>query len=101
MVPDAAQRRCSDFDAPGDLAAVLATGSRIRQNRSGLPTPDLPRRFYMPADWIADRMRHIDASGIRKVFDLAANMPNPINLSIGQPHFDTPEPVKQALYRAV
>jgi Zn-dependent alcohol dehydrogenase len=46
--------------------------------------------------WIADRMQRIDASGIRKVFDLAATMKDPINLSIGQPHFDTPEPIKQA-----
>ena len=55
----------------------------------------------MPADWIADRMRHIDASGIRKVFDLAASMPDPVNLSIGQPHFDTPEPIREALKAAV
>jgi aspartate aminotransferase/aminotransferase len=55
----------------------------------------------MSRPWIADRMSLIDASGIRKVFDLAANMKDPINLSIGQPHFDTPEPVKQALYKAV
>lgn len=46
-------------------------------------------------------MKLIDASGIRKVFDLAATMKQPINLSIGQPHFDTPEPVKQALCDAV
>jgi aspartate aminotransferase/aminotransferase len=46
-------------------------------------------------------MQRIDASGIRKVFDLAAHMRDPINLSIGQPHFDTPEPVKQALHDAV
>ena len=51
--------------------------------------------------WIADRMHKIDASGIRKVFDLAANMTDPINLSIGQPHFDTPQPIKEALYQAV
>ncbi len=51
--------------------------------------------------WIADRMSQIDASGIRKVFDLAANMTNPINLSIGQPHFDTPQPIKEALHHAV
>lgn len=51
--------------------------------------------------WIADRMQQIDASGIRKVFDLAATMKNPVNLSIGQPHFDTPEPIKQALHQAV
>lgn len=51
--------------------------------------------------WIADRMHKIDASGIRKVFDLAAKMKDPINLSIGQPHFDTPEPIKAALNKAV
>ena len=55
----------------------------------------------MSEQWIAERMRRIDASGIRKVFDLAAKMTDPINLSIGQPHFDTPEPIKQALYTAV
>ena len=48
----------------------------------------------MSERWIADRMHNIDASGIRKVFDLAANMTEPINLSIGQPHFDTPDEVK-------
>ncbi len=53
------------------------------------------------SSWISDRMQLIDASGIRKVFDLAAKMKNPINLSIGQPHFDTPAPLKQALFRAV
>jgi aspartate aminotransferase len=55
----------------------------------------------MSRSWIADRMNRIDASGIRKVFDLAANMKDPINLSIGQPHFGTPEPVKAALNKAV
>ena len=37
--------------------------------------------------WIADRTSHFDSSGIRKVFDLAATMRDPINLSIGQPDF--------------
>lgn len=55
----------------------------------------------MSHEWIADRMHQIDASGIRKVFDLAATMTNPVNLSIGQPHFDTPQPVKDALCQAV
>lgn len=55
----------------------------------------------MSESWIADRMKKIDASGIRKVFDLAANMKNPVNLSIGQPHFDTPDAIKQALKSAV
>lgn len=55
----------------------------------------------MSENWIADRMKHIDASGIRKVFDLAANMKDPINLSIGQPHYDTPDSVKDAFCDAV
>lgn len=55
----------------------------------------------MSEKWIADRMHRIDASGIRKVFDLAAQMTDPINLSIGQPHFDTPQPIKDALKQAV
>lgn len=55
----------------------------------------------MSEQWISDRLRNIDASGIRKVFDLAASMENPINLSIGQPHFDTPQSVKDALCQAV
>ena len=50
---------------------------------------------------IADRMSLIDASGIRKVFDLAARMTNPINLSIGQPDFDVPEAIKAQAVSAI
>src|SRR5689334_23871261 len=55
-----------------------------------------------PADrWIADRMSHIESSGIRKVFELARSLKDPVNLSIGQPHFDVPEPVKAAARDAI
>jgi aspartate aminotransferase/aminotransferase len=50
---------------------------------------------------LADRMRHFDSSGIRKVFDLAARLKDPINLSIGQPHFDVPAEVQQAAVAAI
>ncbi len=43
---------------------------------------------------LSSRMHLIDSSGIRKVFDLAAQLENPVNLSIGQPHYDVPDPVK-------
>lgn len=46
-------------------------------------------------------MLRIDASGIRKVFDKAAALKDPINLSIGQPDFDVPEPVKEAAIAAI
>lgn len=44
--------------------------------------------------YIADRMNMIDASGIRKIFALAAKMKNPINLSIGQPDYDVDQVCK-------
>jgi aspartate aminotransferase/aminotransferase len=51
--------------------------------------------------WIADRTAAFDASGIRKVFDLAAKLKDPINLSIGQPDFDVPHEVKEAAIDAI
>ena len=51
--------------------------------------------------WIADRTTTFDASGIRKVFDLAAKLKDPINLSIGQPDFDVPESIQDAAIDAI
>jgi aspartate aminotransferase len=50
---------------------------------------------------VADRTSLIDASGIRKVFALAAELKDPINFSIGQPDFDVPEPLKQEAIKAI
>ena len=55
-----------------------------------------------PADrWIAERMSHIESSGIRKVFELARSLKDPVNLSIGQPDFDVPPAVKAAAHEAI
>jgi aspartate aminotransferase/aminotransferase len=54
-----------------------------------------------PSDYISRRAHAVDASGIRKVFDLAAKMKDPINLSIGLPDFDVPEVAKQAAIDAI
>src|SRR6188474_1793988 len=51
--------------------------------------------------WLADRTSKFDSSGIRKVFDLAAKMKNPINLSIGQPDFPVPDAIKEAAIEAI
>ena len=50
---------------------------------------------------IADRMARIDSSGIRKVFDLASRLRNPVNLSIGQPDYDVPDECKEAAISAI
>jgi aspartate aminotransferase/aminotransferase len=51
--------------------------------------------------WIADRMWQIDASGIRRAFDMGKAMKDPIDLSIGLPNFDVPDPVKAAAIDAI
>lgn len=43
----------------------------------------------------------IDSSGIRKAFDLAAKLQNPINLSIGLPDFDTPQRAKDVARQSI
>ena len=55
----------------------------------------------MSERWISERLKKIDASGIRKVFDLAAKMKDPINLSIGQPDFAVPASVQDAAIEAI
>src|SRR5271165_1019001 len=51
--------------------------------------------------WIAERMSRIESSGIRKMFELARSLKDPVNLSIGQPDFDVPQPIKDAAIDAI
>ena len=46
-------------------------------------------------------MRAIEISGVRRVFDLARTLKDPVNLSIGQPHFDVPDSIKAAAKAAI
>src|SRR5438093_13739775 len=55
----------------------------------------------MHEHWIAQRLKQVEVSGIRKVFDLAAHLKDPVNLSIGQPHFPVPAPIKEAAKAAI
>lgn len=50
---------------------------------------------------LCDRPRGIQVSGIRRVFELGAKLPDPINLSIGQPDFAVPRAIKRAAVEAV
>ena len=50
---------------------------------------------------ISRRAGAFDSSGIRKVFDLAARLADPINLSIGQPDFEMPEAARTAAKEAI
>ncbi len=46
-------------------------------------------------------MSSFDSSGIRRVFELAAQLKDPINLSIGQPDFDVPREIQIAAVDAI
>ncbi|MEM1010758.1 MAG: aminotransferase class I/II-fold pyridoxal phosphate-dependent enzyme [Planctomycetota bacterium] len=50
---------------------------------------------------LSERALGVDASGIRKVFDLAAKLKDPINLSIGLPDFDVPDEAKDVAIQAI
>ena len=50
---------------------------------------------------ISKRAMMVDSSGIRKVFELAAKIENPVNFSIGQPDFDVPDQLKDAAIEAI
>ncbi len=53
------------------------------------------------ANFIAEHVKPIGSSGIRRVFELGATMENPINLSIGQPDFPVPQNIKDAMIQAI
>lgn len=57
--------------------------------------------MFDPQRHIAQRVAAVQASGIRRVFDLAGRLKDPINLSIGQPDFDVPPRIKQAAIDAI
>ena len=45
---------------------------------------------------LAERVRHVPPSGIRKFFDILATMTDVISLGVGEPDFDTPRPIVEA-----
>ncbi len=48
------------------------------------------------ADFLNDRVRAMPPSGIRRFFDMLAEMRDVISLTIGEPDFTTPEPITRA-----
>lgn len=54
-----------------------------------------------PRSPISRRAAAFDSSGIRKAFDLAARLDDPINLAIGQPDFEMPEAARTAAKAAI
>jgi len=51
--------------------------------------------------YLAQRTKVVDASGIRKIWSLAASLTDPIDFSIGQPDFDVPDDLKAVVQKAI
>lgn len=49
----------------------------------------------------SDRTKGFEMSGIRRMFELARQMKDPVDFSLGQPDFDAPESVKLAAVEAL
>ena len=50
---------------------------------------------------VSKRARSLDASGVRRIFDLGVALKDPINLSIGQPDFPVPREIKDVVIEAI
>jgi len=51
--------------------------------------------------FLAERVRRMPPSGIRRFFDMLAEMKDVISLTIGEPDFTTPEPFSRAAIRSL
>lgn len=45
--------------------------------------------------WLSERVLNIRPSGVRKIFDLARKVRDPVDLSLGEPDFDIPEAIRE------
>lgn len=50
---------------------------------------------------LSEKVREIKFSGIRKFFDIAASVENIISLSVGEPDFQTPFPIRKSAIRSL
>jgi aminotransferase len=55
-----------------------------------------PSTARAPAEFLSERIRAMPPSGIRRFFDMLAEMKDVISLTIGEPDFTTPEPITRA-----
>lgn len=53
------------------------------------------------SEFLSRRARQLDGSGARLLFELQEKISNPVDLSIGQPDFDVPDKLKDAVVLAI
>ncbi len=87
-----AGRRPGRAGSPGTRAAAATSSQAMVGSLAMTPThrPPLAERV------LAERVRTVPPSGIRKFFDILATMTDVISLGIGEPDFDTPRSIIEA-----
>ncbi|MFH1308224.1 MAG: aminotransferase class I/II-fold pyridoxal phosphate-dependent enzyme [archaeon] len=53
------------------------------------------------SEMISKKVMKMDVSGVRRMFELASKLKNPIDLTIGLPDFDVPSEVKEEAIKAI
>jgi aminotransferase len=76
-------------------APPLTIGSAPAPAPAPTPAPTAP------SPRLAERVRAVPPSGIRRFFDVVATMPDVISLGVGEPDFDTPPRVVEAGIRSL
>jgi len=50
---------------------------------------------------LSERVRNVRPSGVRKIFDMARKVKDPVDLSLGEPDFDVPLALKEEAIRSI
>src|SRR5580658_4685053 len=95
-VPSRGDRRGSNLNVCRGGAVVPACRPATR---TSTPAATIKRGSHVAARMVADRTRRVEISGIRRMFESAP--PNSINLGLGEPDFDPPSEVVEALCHSV
>jgi aminotransferase len=65
------------------------------------PRPEAAATASSPDRFLSSKVRDMPPSGIRRFFDMLAEMKEVISLTIGEPDFTTPEPLTRAAIRSL
>ena len=78
---------------------MLPAGRAVGPTAAASGSITIKKEPVVGAEMVAQRTREVEISGIRKMFEGAP--PNSVNLGLGEPDFDPPPAVLDALCRAV
>ncbi len=56
---------------------------------------------YNPADFATKAIRQVPPSAVRKLFDIASTLEDPVSLGIGEPDFVTPMNIREAAWESL